>query len=176
MKFIRIGSALIFSLLICLIACKKIEQLLTFYISNETSVTIPSTTPVNLPVDVGTPDVTSNSSQEFKNNNANVNLVKGIKLNNLTMTITDPQNQTFGFLKSIHLYISTDSANEIELAYLDSIPETATSISLLTTQSALDSYVKSATYKLRTQAVCRQLLTQNSTVDIKLKFKVTANL
>ena len=176
MKLTKTGSALVFSLLIFFIACKKIEQLLTFYISNETSVTIPSTTPINLPVDVGTPDVSSNSSQEFKNNNANMNLVKDIKLNNLTMTITDPQNQTFGFLKSIHLYISTDSTNEIELAYLDSIPVTATSISLLTTQSALDSYVKSATYKLRTQAVCRQLLTQNSTVDIKLKFKVTANL
>jgi hypothetical protein len=176
MKLTKTGSALAISLLIFFIACKKIEQLLTFYISNETSVTIPSTTPVNLPVDVGTPDVTSNSSQEFKNNNANVNLVKDIKLNNLMMTITDPQNQTFGFLKSVHLYISTDSANEIELAYLDSIPAAATSISLLTTQLPLDSYVKSATYKLRTQAVCRQLLTQNSTIDIKLKFKVTANL
>ena len=105
-----------------------------------------------------------------------MNLVKDIKLNNLTMTITDPQNQTFGFLKSVHLYISTDSANEIELAYLDSIPPAATSISLLTTQLPLDSYVKSATYKLRTQAVCRQLLSQNSTIDVKLRFKVTANL
>jgi hypothetical protein len=41
-------------------------------------------------------------------------------LKELTVTITDPANKTFSFLKSIRLYISTD-ANEIELAYKDDI-------------------------------------------------------
>jgi hypothetical protein len=176
MKVIKSKAGLFFAGFMLLAACKKIEQLLTFYVSNETSVTIPATTPVNLPVNVGTPDVTSNSAQQFKNNNSNINLVKDIRLDNLGMTITNPANQTFSFLKSIHLYISTDSTNEIELAWLDSIPTTASLITLQTTQSALDSYVKASSYKLRTQAVCRQVLTQNTTVDIKLKFKVTANL
>jgi hypothetical protein len=176
LKTIKTKAALFLAVLTVFFACKKIEQWLTFYVSNETSVTIPATTPVNLPVNISTPDVTSNSAQQFKNNNSNINLVKDIRLNNLSMSITNPANQTFSFLKSIHLYISTDSTNEIELAYLDSIPPTASSISLLTTQLALDSYVKASTYKLRTQAVCRQVLTQNTTVDIKLKFKVTANL
>ncbi|WP_291249084.1 hypothetical protein [Flavobacterium sp.] len=39
----------------------------------------------------------------------------------LKLTITDPSKKTFRFLKSIHLYISTDANDEIELAYLDDI-------------------------------------------------------
>ena len=176
MKFIKTGTLIILTAFIIFPACKKIEDLLTFYISNETSTTIPSTTPLNIPINIPTPDVTSNSSQEFKNNNSNVNLVKNIELNSLVMNITNPSNQSFSFLQSIHLYISTNSTNEIELAYLDSIPKSATTINLITSTSPLDLYVKSPSYKLRTQAVCREILTQNADLDIKLKFKVTANL
>jgi hypothetical protein len=161
----------------CLIfSCKKIQQLLTFDISNESSVTIDSSTPVNLPFDVSSPNVTTNSSQQFQNNNSNINLVKDIRLESLQMSITSPSGQTFAFLQSIHIYISTDSSNEIELASLDSIPASMTSIVLTPTQAKLDQYVKASSYNLRTEAVARQVLTQNVNININSKFKVTANL
>jgi hypothetical protein len=87
-----------------------------------------------------------------------------------------PSGQTFAFLKSIHIYISTNSSNEIELASLDSIPASTTSIALAPTQAKLDEYVKASSYNLRTEAVARQVLTQNVNIKIDCKFKVTANL
>jgi hypothetical protein len=159
-----------------LFSCKKIQQLLTFDISNESNVTIDSSSPVNLPFDVSSPNVTTNSSQQFQNNNSNINLVKDIRQESLQMSITSPSGQTFSFLKSIHIYISTNSSNEIELASLDSIPASTTSIAPAPTQAKLDEYVKASSYNLRTEAVARQLLTQNVNIKIDCKFKVTANL
>jgi hypothetical protein len=52
-----------------------------------------------------------------------------VRLKELTVTITDPANKTFSFLKSIRLYISTD-ADEIELAYKDDINSTSNTLTL----------------------------------------------
>jgi hypothetical protein len=172
----RYTLSYLFGLIVFCSSCKKLEQLFTFTISNESSVTIPSSSPVNLPVDVATPSVSSNSSQEFKNNNTNVNLVKNITLENLQLTITSPSNQTFNFLQSIHIYISTNSSNEIELAHLDQIPTNMSSITLIPTQEALDQYVKASSYNLRTEVVTSQVLTQSVNINVDSKFKVTANL
>jgi hypothetical protein len=166
----------LFGLFVLCNSCKKLEQLFTFTISNESSVTIASSSPVNLPVDIASPNVSSNSSQEFKNNNTNVNLVKNITLESLQLTITSPSTQTFNFLQSIHIYISTNSSNEIELAHLDQIPANVSSIALIPTQAALDQYVKASTYNLRTAVVTDQVLTQNVNINVDSKFKVTANL
>jgi hypothetical protein len=157
-------------------SCKKIEDLFTFTISNESSTTIPSSTPVNLPFDVASPNVTTNSSQQFKNNNTDVKYVRNILLQNLQLTITTPSTQKFDFLKSIHIYISTNSSDEIQLAWLDQIPSGVNTITLTPTTAALDSYVKAPSYNLRTQVVTSQILTQDVTINIDSKFKVTANL
>jgi hypothetical protein len=87
-----------------------------------------------------TPEVTTNSSAEFENNNTKADLVKDVKLKELTLTITDPTAKTFSFLKSIHLYISTDSNDEIELAFKDDINSTSSTITLTTTAAKLDKY------------------------------------
>ena len=156
--------------------CKKIEDLLTFSISSECSMTINSTSPVGLPFEILTPNVTTNSSQQFKNNNSNADLVKDIRLEQLTCTITNPQGKTFSFLQSVKIFVSTNSADEIELAHLDSIPPNATTITLVSTNLKLDNYVKSSSYNLRTEAVTRETFTQNVNLQVKTKFKVTANL
>jgi hypothetical protein len=56
--------------------------------------------------------------------------VKDVKLSELKLTITDLADKTFCFLKSIHLYISTDANDEIELAYLYDINSTANTLNL----------------------------------------------
>jgi hypothetical protein len=157
-------------------SCKKIDQLLTFTISNESSFTISATGPVNLPIDFLMPNNTTNSSEAFTNNNTDASHVKNIYLKSLQLTITSPSNQTFNFVKSIHIYISTDSSNEIELASLDDIPQNVNTIALTPTSAALDKYVKASTYNLRTEVVTDQGLTQDVDVNVDSKFQVTAKL
>lgn len=162
-----------FALLI--FSCTAINNLLTFTITDQYSFTIPSGIPVGIPLDVITPDISSNSSTEFTNNNTNANLVKDVRLSELTLNITNPSNQTFSFLKSIHIYISTDGTDEVELAYLDAINSTSTSISLTPSNNKLDKYIKSPTFKLRIEAVNKEALTNNTSINAEMKFKVTAN-
>jgi hypothetical protein len=156
-------------------SCKKVESLLTFTISNTANFTIQSSAPISLPFELQTPDVTTNSSQEFGNHNTRADLVKNVILDQLKLTITSPSSKTFSFLKSIHIYISTDNTNEIELAYQDDIVSTDATLNLTTTKAKLDSYIKSNSYNLRTKVITKETLTQDVDVKMEMKFKVTAD-
>lgn len=162
-------------LFLFLTSCNAVDDLLTFTISNNASIQIKSTSPINLPSEIVTPDVTTNSSAEFKNNNTKASLVKDVKLKSLKLTITDPEGKTFTFLKSIHLYISTTDSDEIELAYQDNINSTANTIDLISTDARLDSYIKADQYKIRTKVTLKETLTKDVTVKADMKFNVTAD-
>ncbi|MFM6925804.1 MAG: hypothetical protein ACKOU7_09915 [Ferruginibacter sp.] len=164
------------SILLSTISCKKIQDLLTFTINVENNFTVGASGPINIPVEILTPQVTTNSNQQFQNNNSNVNKVKDIKLEKVDLQIVSPAGKTFSFLQSVHIYISTDGNDEIELAYLDNISSTATAISLIPTSASLDKYVKASSYNLRTKIVTKQALTQNVEIKNLCRFKVTANL
>ncbi len=146
-----------------------------FLISNQADFRIESSSPLNLPFEMGTPDVTTNSSQEFQNNNTASNLIKEVKLEELKLTITSPSGKTFSFLKSVQIFISTNSSDEIELASLDNIATTATSISLTTSTQNLDQYVKASNYKLRTRVVTKETLTQAVDIRAAIKFRIKAS-
>ncbi|AOW09640.1 hypothetical protein EM308_09060 [Flavobacterium gilvum] len=165
-------TALIFLLTI---SCNEVDKLLTFKISNETSFKISPGASLNTPFEVPTPDVTTNSTAEFKNNNTNADLVKDVKLDELKLTITNPADKTFSFVKSVHLYISTNATDEIELAYQDNISSTSNTINLTCTDQKLDKYIKSSSYKIRTSVTINQTFSQEVTVNARMTFKVTAD-
>ena len=173
MKSKLIAITFLFSLF--LTSCDAIEDLLSFTISNEASIQIKSTSPINLPTEIITPDVTTNSSSEFKNNKTEAGLVKDVKLKSLKLSITNPDGKTFTFLKSIHLYISTTDSDEIELAYQDNINETTNMLDLISTNAKLDKYIKADKYKIRTQVTLKETLTKDVTVKAAMKFGVTAD-
>ncbi|MEO8534814.1 MAG: hypothetical protein ABI441_13740 [Flavobacterium sp.] len=167
--------ALCIFLSLFLTSCDAVDDLLTFTISNNASIQIKSTSPINLPSEIITPDVTTNSSAEFNNNKTKASLVKDVKLKSLELTITDPEGKTFTFLKSIHLYISTTDSDEIELAYLDNINSTSDKIDLISTDARLDQYIKADKYKIRTQVTLKETLTKDVTIKADMKFRVTAD-
>jgi hypothetical protein len=158
-----------------IVSCSEVDKLLTFTISNQTTFKINSGLPFNSPFEVATPDVTTNSTSEFKNNNTNVDLVKDVKLQELKLSITSPTDKTFSFLKSVHMYISTNDDDEIELAYQDDINATTNTINLTCTTQRLDKYIKASSYKIRTTVTTRETLTQETTVKADMKFRVTAD-
>ncbi|TRX37459.1 hypothetical protein FNW52_05715 [Flavobacterium sp. ZT3R18] len=158
-----------------IVSCSEVDKLLTFTISNQTTFKINSGLPINSPFEVATPDVTSNSTSEFKNNNTNVDLVKDVKLQELKLSITSPTDKTFSFLKSVHLFISTTVDDEIELAYQDNINATTNTLNLTCTDQKLDKYIKASSYKIRTKVTTRETVTQDIAVKADMKFRVTAD-
>jgi hypothetical protein len=158
-----------------IVSCNEVDKLLTFNISNQTTFKINSGLPFNSPFEVATPDVTTNSTSEFKNNNTNVDLVKDVKLQELKLNITNPADKTFSFLKSVHLYISTTADDEIELAYQEDINATTNTLDLTCTTQKLDKYIKASSYKIRTKVTTKETLTQETTIKVDMKFRVTAD-
>jgi hypothetical protein len=154
--------------------CKKLG--VNFAINHQSTFRVESSSPLNLPFEAATPDVTTNSSQQFENNNTAANLIKEIKLEELKLSITNPANKTFSFLKSVQIFISTNNSDEIELASLDNIVSTAQTISLNCTTQNLDKYVKASSYKLRTRVVTKETVTQAVDIRTDLKFKVKAGI
>lgn len=167
--------AIILLLSLFVISCSIVDKLLTFTISNSTSIQIDSNLPLGTPFEISTPDITTNSSSEFENNKTKANLVKEVKLKDLILTITDPSDKSFSFLKSVHLYISTDADDEIELAYLDNINTTDNTIQLISTEAKLDKYIKASSYKIRTEAVLKETVTKDVTIKADMNFRVTAD-
>ncbi len=159
---------------VILTSCKK--NGINFSLSNQANFRVESTSPINLPFEAATPDVTTNSSQEFQNNSTASNLIKEVKLEELKLSITNPTSKTFSFLKSVQIFISTDGSNEIELASLENISSTAQTISLTASQQNLLQYVKASSYKLRTKVVTKETLTQAVDIRVDIKFKIKAGI
>lgn len=157
-----------------MVSCDKVDELLTFRIADETTFRVESSVLANLPLEIPTPDITTNSSQDFANNDTRADLVRDIRLEELGLTVTNPAGKNFDFLKSVFIYISTNTSSEIELASAENIPMGATRVMLTPTNEKLDQFVKASSYKLRTRIVTRETLTQDVDVRVSLQFKVTA--
>jgi hypothetical protein len=165
----------IFGLLLAVSGCKEVDDLLTFNLDHEVTFQVENSSPISLPIEILTPEVPTNSTQTFQNNNTTANLVKDIKLQQIKLTVANPPGKTFSFLKSIHLFISTSQTTEIELASLDDVPTTATTLTLIPTNAKLDAFLKASSYQLRTSLVTRETLTQTLDIKTNLTFKVTAS-
>jgi hypothetical protein len=169
----RLSGLLTIVFLSFLSYCSEVEDLLTFEIADQTEFTVESTSPLNLPIEIATPSVTTNSNQKFENNNTRADLVKDVKLTELKLTIMTP-NKNFSFMKSVEIFISTGQGTEVKLAWLDEFPTTATSVNLNTSNAKLDEYVKAESYNLRTRVVTDESLSQPVDIKVDLKFIVTA--
>lgn len=163
------------ALLLLIVGCKKIDQLLTFYIEDSQNIRIPATPLFGTVVSLTPLTVTNKSEETFKNNNTKADFVKDVSLNKLALTITDPNGQNFDFLQKIEIFISTNANDQIRLAYLDQVPRGVNSIELLSTNARLDAYLKAPSYTLSTKVTTSQALAKDVTVRADSRFKVTAS-
>lgn len=160
--------------LLAFFSCEKINQLLTFEISNAQNIKVPASGLINPPLISPVP-VTVNSQESFENNNTSANLVKDVSLSKLTLTIIDPAAENFDFLKSIKIYIGTDESNKVLLASLDNIPTGVSAIELISSNAKLDNYIKASGYTLYTEVALRSSVARELTVRADAKFRVTAD-
>src|SRR5688500_1098736 len=170
-------TSLYFLLAVITIAgCSKIAELITFKINTQANITVNSSSLLNTPFEISTPGITTHSSETFENNRTAPDLIKKVAFEEIKLTITSPENKTFSFLKNVHIYISTDDYDEVELAYLDNIPADAKSIILNTTSENLEKFIKSSSYRLRTRMETRETLSQATDIQVDMRFAVTAGL
>ena len=83
------------------ISCDKLDELTKFNIEYSQMVTIPSSTGIDFPFDVYTPETETNSESKFEVNDTRKDLIEEIKLTELELVITSPDNADFSFLNAM---------------------------------------------------------------------------
>ena len=157
--------------------CKKLDQLTQFNVKYESSVTIPATAALNLPFDLFTPDITTNSEQEFSVNNTGKNLIDEINLKSMELQITNPGDGDFSFLKSVEIFIKAEGLDEIKIASKDNIDvNTGNTIQLDTSDDNLKEYIMKDSFSLRVQTVTDKVIDQDYDVKITSTFHVNAKI
>ncbi len=158
-------------------SCKEVNKLTQFNMNYSDEITIPATLGIDLPIDIWTPDIPTNSSSTFESNNTHKDLIQQIILKKMILTITSPEESTWDFLKEIEIYISAEGLEKKKIAWMDEIPQTGLkSIDLTVSTEDLKEYIKKDEYKLETKTVTRQLVSHDTKVEIKSTFFVDAKI
>lgn len=164
-------------LVVSINSCKEVDKLTHFNMDYNSSVTIPSTIGINLPFDIYSPDIKTNSTETFEVNNTNKDLVEEAQLTDLSMTITSPTGNDFSFLKSIEIYLSADGLDEIKVAWNDQINgENKNTISLETSSENLEEYIKKDEIKLKVTTVTDEVILRDYDIDINSNFYIDAKI
>ena len=159
------------------VACKKVNDLLTFQVGYTSKVSIPATSSINLPFDLFTPSITTNSETEFSSRNTNKNLIDKITLNQMKLTITSPTDQRFDFLSSVEVYIQADGLGELKIAESINIPDNIGNVLALTVAgNDIAPYIKKDKFTLRVKTVTDKSTTRQINIDIFSEFQVKAKL
>lgn len=173
LKTYKILTPIIFCFLL-IAGCKKDKLTITFNISDSFDFTLESGSIINLPIDILTPDVTTNSGGEFEQNDTRADKVQEIKLNELKLSITSPSGKTFSFLKDMEIFISADGLSEKLVASGYDIKSSSSVINLNCSTDNFAEYIKKESYKIRIKTVTRESPTQDVDMNCFLSFKVKA--
>lgn len=159
-----------------LTACKKVDKFTQFDMEFNETATIPSSTGIDLPTSIFTPDVETNSEQTFAVNDTRKDKIESIVLTDLDLTIITPDSEDFSFLKSIAVYMSASGLPEIELAYKDVIPDTATQLIMDTSGEDLQEYIKKDEFNIRISAVTDEIIATDYELNVHQIFFVDAKV
>ncbi len=170
-------TVVLLGLLLLTFSCKEVDKLTQFNMDYTSSITIPATFGIDIPIDIWTPNIPTNSETEFESNNTAKNLIEEIVMTKMSMTISSPANASFDFLKEIEIYISADGIAEKRVAWLTDIPQSGLkTIELETSSDDLKEYIKADKYQLNTKTVTRQFISQDTDIEIKNTFYVDAKI
>ncbi len=157
-----------------LVSC---DELRTFSMDYAVDFTIPSSTVLNLPLNLPSPPVTTNSEQRFQDEGVESAWIESIRLTDITITITAPQGEDFSFLQSVAIYITSPGQAEVLLAQRTDVPENAGNVLVLdATGEDLYPYISTDDFTLRTSVTTDESLLQDVDFRADLEVQVKATI
>ena len=165
------------TLLIFLGGCKKLDQLTQFNMEYDQEVVIRSSSGINLPFDIFTPDIESNAESTFAVNDTRKDLVEQIILTDLSLSLIEPTDRDLSFLKSVSIYLNAEGLDEVEVASEENIPDSVGKELQITTSGAdLQEYLKKDQFSLRLKVVTDKVITTDYRIGVKSIFFVDAKI
>ena len=177
MKFKITYRYLFFVLIFLTMSCKEIDKLTQFEMDYNETISIASTFGINLPFNLITPNITSNSQETFAINDTRKDLIENIQLTQMTMNLISPEGEDFSFLKSIDIYIGAEGLNEIKVAWNEDIDNSVgNTLQLSTSSSDLKEYIKNDEFYLKVTSVTDELILSDHEIEVLSKFFVDAKI
>jgi len=174
---------LLVALSIGFISCEKtiekaLDRFTMFEVDNESSFTIASTTVLNTPFALSTPEIQSDSNNDFENNNSRKNLIESAKLKKLNLSIQSPDTGNFDFLNEIELFINAEGLPEALLASKKEIPENGSRTLALDTEvdTEFAEYLKKDGYNIRVRALTDKTINEDYEVKVNTVFFIDAKI
>ena len=158
-------------------ACKEIDKLTMFEMDYESSVTVPSTVGVNVPVDLFTPDIATDSEATYESNNTHKDLIEEIRLTKMKLDIILPTDEDFSFLESISVSMNAEGLSEKKIAWNEDVSATpGSAIELEVSPDDLQEYIKKDKFSLKVTTVTDELITEDYEIKISSTFFVDAKI
>ena len=158
-------------------SCKKVDELTKFNMDYNTSVVIPSSVGINLPFNVFSPSITSNSEAAFEVNDTRKDLIEEILLKKLELRVDAPNGGDFSFLESIEIYINAQDLSELKVAWYDNVPASqGSTLEIFTTDVDLKDYIKKDNFTLRVMTVTDEVITSDYEINVYSQFFVDAKI
>jgi hypothetical protein len=141
------------------------------------TITIPTATGVNLPVNTEIPDIETNSESTFAVNNTHKDLIEAVLLKESKLTVTVPSDGDFTLLRSISIYMYADNLAEVKIAWQDTIPANIGNIlTLKTSDTNLKEFIMKDSFNFRVNTVIRKVITSDYTINMHSVFFVDAKI
>jgi len=157
--------------------CKQLDKLTQFPLDYDETIVIPSLIGLNLPFNIITPSIKTNTTQIFEINNTRKDLVEEIQLEKLTLNIIDPVDADFSFLESIEIYISAEGLEEVLVAWKYEIEDSVgSSIILETSGDDLTPYIVLDEFTLKFTTVTYKVVLLDQTIEVRSTFFVDAKI
>ena len=155
--------------------CKK--KLTQFYIDYNSIVVVQSAIGQAVPFNIYTPEMETNSEAEFESNDTRKDKINSIFLDEIKMTITAPQGETFSFLNSVEIFVSSPNNEEAKVAFKENIPSNIGSELVCDLVSVdLQKFVKDDKFKIRVLTVTDEVIPQDVEINLYSNFFVDAKL
>lgn len=167
----------LFLMMMFLTSCDEVDKLTKFEIDFESKVTVPSSISINSPLDLFTPDITTDSEAVFESNNTRKDLIEEIRLTKLRLEVVLPTDEDFSFLKSISISINAAGLSEKQIAWKDNVETTAdASIDLDVTSDDIKEYIKKDKFSLKVTTTTDELITEDYEIKVLSTFFVDAKI
>lgn len=158
-------------------ACESLDKLTQFHLDYNETITIPSVIGLNLPFNIFTPAIKTNTEEVFEINDTRKNLIEEVNLVELSLIIIDPADSDFGFLKSIEIYIESDSAAEVLIAWKYEINNTIGSTLVLeVSDEDLTRFIIEDDFSLKVTTVTDEIPLTDHEIEIQSRFFVNASI
>ena len=168
-------SLTLFILTFLLLGCKKFDEKTQFEMDYNQTVVVPSSTLIDLGINLFTPETETNSESTFAINDTRKDKIEEIKLKEMTLNLTSPSGADFSFLESIRIYINAEGLGEKEVAWKSPVPETtAGTLTMDVSDSDFKEYIKKDEFSLRVNTVTDETLGSDHEIEVASVFFVDA--